>query len=121
MVFLAYFGVCGVFRSVARSWVVNHYDMINLHALCLTTGDWIPSDRSDRIPSLDGRNRVIVIAELSLRFESLALEVISAPHSQKLVLTDPAFVVPRFESRNWLSFVYFNIRSTWNCRMACES
>ena len=45
--------------------------------------------------------------ELSPRFESQAFigDQISPLKTQKLVLTDHAFVVLRFESRDWRSFV----------------
>ena len=44
------------------------------------------------------------------------------PETQKLVLTDPAFVVLRFESRDWRSFVeHFVPRGTaeWLARLGC--
>ena len=60
---------------------------------------------------LDGRNCERVIAE-SLARVTAAIRIASVrwrsnlpPETQKLVLTDPAFVVLRFESRDWRSFV----------------
>ena len=56
--------------------------------------------------SLDGRNRTIVIAELLARVIA-AIRITSVrwrPHLPQH-LTDLAFVVPRFESRDWRSFV----------------
>ena len=45
------------------------------------------------------------LARVIAEFESLALRWRSylAPQTQKLVLIDPAFVVPRFGSRDWRS------------------
>ena len=60
---------------------------------------------------LDGRNRVIVIAESlprvsSPRFESLAfVGGHISPQIKKIVLIDLAFVALRFELRDWHSFV----------------
>ena len=60
--------------------------------------------------TLDGRNRARVIAGLLARVIT-AIRIASArrsylpPKSQKLVLTDPAFVALRFESRDWRSLV----------------
>ena len=61
--------------------------------------------------TLDGRIRGIVIAEslarvvAAIRIVSVRWAVISPSKTQKLVLTDPAFVAPRLESRDWRSFV----------------
>ena len=64
-----------------------------------------------RIPTLDGRNRAVVIAE-SLARVSAAIRIASVRWSsyhplktQDLVLIAPAFVVLRFESRDWRSLV----------------
>ena len=60
---------------------------------------------------LDERNWAIVIAEslarviAAIRMASVPWRFISSPKTQKLVLTDPAFVVLRFESRDWRSLV----------------
>ena len=62
-------------------------------------------DRNLRAKSRDSYRR---IASESYRCDSnrqRSLAVISLPETQKLVLTDPAFVVLRFESRDWRSFV----------------
>ena len=63
-------------------------------------------------PQLRWANPAIVIAEMlarviSPRFNSLAFVggIGDTPQTQKLVLIDPAFVVLRFESRDWRSFV----------------
>ena len=48
------------------------------------------------------------IASENYRYDSnrkSSLVVISPSKTQKLVLTDPAFIVLRFESRDWRSFV----------------
>ena len=49
--------------------------------------------------------RRIASDNLLPRFELLAF-VCGPPKTQKLVLIDPAFVVPRLESRDWRSFVH---------------
>ena len=59
---------------------------------------------------LDGRNHATVLAESLARVIAAiqiasVRQVISPLKTQKLVLTDPAFVVLRFESRNWRSLV----------------
>ena len=77
------------------------------------------------VSSLDGRNRAIVITE-SLAWVIAAIRITSAHwrsylplKTQNLVLVDPAFVVLRFESRDWAIGVrWCSIRSTWNCGMA---
>ena len=62
-------------------------------------------------PSLDGRNRAIVITEslarvtAAIRSTSVRWRSYLTPKTQKLVLTDPVFVVPRFGSRDWRSLV----------------
>ena len=64
------------------------------------------------LPGLDGRNRARVIAE-SLARVIAAIRITSAhlrsylppPKRQNVVLVDPAFVVLRFESRDWRSLV----------------
>ena len=63
------------------------------------------------VNSLDGRNRAIVIAEslargiAAIRIASVRWQSHISPTAQKLDLTEPAFVVLRFESRDWRSFV----------------
>ena len=60
---------------------------------------------------LDGRSRAMVIAEslarviAAIRIATFIGGHISFKNTQKLVLTNPAFAVPRFESRDWRSFV----------------
>ena len=61
---------------------------------------------------LDGQNRAIVIAEslarviAAIRIASVRWRSYLPPKkTQKLVLTDPAFIVLRFESRDWRSCV----------------
>ena len=80
-------------------------------------GNLPPFSGCDR--SLDGRNRARVIAESLARDchdsnHKRSLAVISPPKAQKSlsppkalksVLIDPTFVVPRFGSRDWRSFV----------------
>ena len=74
---------------------------------------------------LDGRNRAIVIAE-SLARVIAAIRIASIrwrsylPRKHKIVLTDPAFIVPRFESRE-CGVHSFSIRSTWDCGVACAT
>ena len=71
--------------------------------------------------NLDGRNRAIVIAEslarviAAIRIASVRWRSYLLLKTQKLVLADPAFVLPAIGVRS------FNIRSTWKCGMACES
>ena len=69
---------------------------------------WVESTKQNY--SLDGRNRAMVIAE-SLAGVIVAIRIASVrwrsyfPPPQKLVLTDLAFIVLRFESHNWRSFI----------------
>ena len=61
--------------------------------------------------NLDGRNLAIVIAEslarviTAIRIVSVRWRSKSPSKTQRLVLAGPAFVVPRFESRDWRSLV----------------
>ena len=81
--------------------------------------------RREKDKCLDGRNRAIVTAESLARVIS-AIRVASvrwrshiSPKTQKLVLTEPAFVVLRFESRDWRSFVQYSFHvELWK---ACKS
>ena len=57
--------------------------------------------------NLDGRNRAIVIAEslarviAAIRITSVRRQSYVPLETQNLVLVDPAFLVERFESRDW--------------------
>ena len=63
------------------------------------------------VENLDGRNRAIVIAEAlagiiaAIRITSVRWRSYLPSKTQKAVLTDRAFVVLRFGSRDWRSFV----------------
>ena len=69
-----------------------------------------------QVSRLDERNRTIVIAEslarviaairiASVRWRSYLPPPPPPKTTEKLTLTDPAFVVLQFESRDWRSFV----------------
>ena len=70
----------------------------------------ISQPQSTSHKSLDGRNRAIVIAEslarviAAIRIASVRWRSYLSLKAQNLVLADPAFVVLRFELRNWRSF-----------------
>ena len=70
------------------------------------SGNFFPS-----VGCFDGRNRAIVIAEslarviAAIRITSVRRQSYLPLETQNFVLVDPAFLVLRFESRDWCSLV----------------